>query len=763
MLANRKDKGRIRPDGQDKVTGCLAYLTDLTFERMLHGKVLRSTYPHAEIKAIHTKKAEQLPGVVAVITHKDIPGLNGFGLITPDQPVLCDFVVRSIGDAVAAVAAETEEIARQALDLIVVDYDPLPVVDNPHTALFPNAPKLHSNGNLLHKASFIKGDVKKGFGDCTCIVEETYEVPRQMHAYMETEGGVVVPEDDGGITVYMGTQHGYKDRYQLSRILNCSEALIRVVSSPMGGSFGGKDELNVQPYAALLALKTGRPVRIHQTREESLRSGIKRHPMTITMKTGTDASGKLLAHQVRIVADTGAYASLGPAVLDFAVEHATGPYRIAHVETEGLSIFTNNGVAGEFRGFGGNQVTFALEGQMDRLAEKLGIAPIELRRRNLRNATDLGPMEHRIAPTDGASMVVEALDHQYTKRLAARDSDVFNPFIKRGIGIAITMHGGGLGYGRLDSSGGRLALNNDGRIEVSFGFEECGQGLLAVIETIVTSELHCAPSDLLILNGDTHLVPPTGSSTASRATSMVWTAIQRLKEAFTNKLLHAASLYLGLMETDLKLGEGGIWRRSDRKSETPLMSYKELAEYANHEEPICVDTHFEFPTTPDPVPGGHFLYSFAGVLAEVEVDLLTGRVKVRRLDQTVAAGPVVSPLGYLGQIEGGAVMALGYSLTEEAKMVGGHYVTKNFDTYLIPTIRDAPLEMNVDAIEMLDEGDSYGPRGVGEIGTVAVAPAITKAIHDAIGYWPVKLPVCPEALLSHVEEGLFPWTLKKQA
>ena len=234
------------------------------------------------------------------------------------------------------------------------------------------------------KRLYKNGHVEEAFTQCAFIVEETYELPRQMHAYMETEGGVIVPEEDGSITVYAGTQHGFKDRFQLSRILGLPERMIRIISSPMGGSFGGKDELNIQPYGALLALATGCPVKIHNSRPESVKAGLKRHPMMITAKTGADANGHILAHQVKIVADTGAYATLGPAVLDFSVEHAAGPYIIPNIETEGVSVFTNNGVSGEFRGFGGNQITFALEGQMDRLADLLKMDPIEFRRRNLR-------------------------------------------------------------------------------------------------------------------------------------------------------------------------------------------------------------------------------------------------------------------------------------------------------------------------------------------------------------------------------------------
>ncbi|WP_426983311.1 xanthine dehydrogenase subunit D [Bacillus cabrialesii] len=740
---------RVRPDGRGKVTGELKYMTDLSFPGMLYGKVLRSAYPHAEIALICTLKAEAMEGVRAVVTHKDVPGLNRFGIVIPDQPVLCEDRVRYVGDAIAAVAAETEEIAEAALELVHVEYKELEVIDSPEKALRPDALRLHEDGNILHRAFFTHGDIEKGFQVCDTVLEETYELPRQMHTYMETEGGVAVPEDDGGFTMYAGTQHGYKDRFQLARIFGIPEEKIRVVSSPMGGSFGGKDELNIQPYAALLALKCGLPVKIHQTRKESVHSGIKRHPMKIAIKTGADQTGKILAHDVKIVADTGAYATLGPAVLDFSVEHAAGPYRIPNIRTEGLSVFTNNGVAGEFRGFGGNQITFALETHLDRLSDMLGIDPLELRRKNIRKSDDLGPLEHRIAPTDGAAQVLDAISESPILARKRRNSG----YMRRGTGAAITMHGGGLGYGRMDAAGGRLSLLSDGKITASFGFEECGQGILAVIEHIVIEELGCAAEDISIVIGDTAKVPKSGSSTASRGTSMVWHAIQRLKKPFLSQLKKRAAEWSGCSAENLILGAAGL---CDQNTKELVVTYKELAEKG----PLAEETAFDFPTTPDPVvaPGSHFLYSFGAAAVEVEVDLLTGEVKVIDCEHAIAAGPVVSPQGYRGQIEGGAAMALGYTLMEEAKMTDGRYAAENLDQYIIPGVKDVP-DMKLTAIEELMEGDSHGPRGVGEIGTIAITPAIVKAVHDAVGCWINKLPISREELLEAIDrKGLKQWT-----
>ncbi|MEW8986899.1 MAG: molybdopterin cofactor-binding domain-containing protein, partial [Bacillus sp. (in: firmicutes)] len=311
----------------------------------------------------------------------------------------------------------------------------------------------------------------------------------------------------------------------------------------------------------------------------------------------------------------------------------------------------------------------------------------------------------------------------------------------------ISIHGGGFGVGRMDPAGGRLSFTKEGKIEAAFGFEECGQGLLAVIETLVMEEFKCKEEDIRIVVGDTDSVPISGSSTASRATSMVWNSIQRMKETFRGGILERASSVTGIPVAELNMGPNGVWLSDGNL----CVSYAELAEKTLNEPFLIVETSFNFPVSPDAVvDGSHFLYAFSSVLARVEVDLLTGKVKVLDLDQAIAAGPVVSLLGYQGQIEGGGIMALGYSLMEEAKMENGAYVNDNFDTYLIPTIQDVPFVMNVEAIEKLQEGDLYGPRGVGEIGTIAVAPAIVKAIHDATGCWVNKLPVSREFLLEQM-------------
>jgi xanthine dehydrogenase D subunit len=746
MLLNKANYGanwRMRPDGLDKVTGRLAYLTDMQLPGMLFGKVLRSDYPYARLVSVDTHRARQLPGVHAVITHLDVPGLNRFGILKPDQPVFCEDLVRFMGDAVAAVAAESEELADHALSLIKVTYEPLPTIDSPDAALRPDAPLLHPEGNVLHRTSYRHGNAAEAFAGCAFVTENSYHTPRQMHTYMETEGGLFVPENNAKLTVYSPTQHGYKDRMQLSRILAIPEADIRIVSSPIGGSFGGKEELTIQPYGALLALAANRPVKVHQSRFESVRSGIKRHPMSIKMRTGMDENGILIAHEATIVADTGAYATLGAPILNYASEHAQGAYRIPHVSIEGISVYTNNGVSGALRGFGVNQVDFAIEGQLDRLADIAGIDPWELRRRNIRNSDSLGPRGQRVAKEDGAYRVWQSVAESALMQNRTIANKAHDPWLRHGVGAAIAILGSNKSYGAPDPAGGRLRLNRAGKIEASFGSEEFGQGLLASLQIMLLERLGCSEEDVELVIGDTDRCPDTGSSTASRSTSLIWLALQRITAPFLQAMIRTASELTDIPVEAMIAGPGGIWLKTG--GHVPVVTYRELAERST--TLIDCETQFEFPTTPDKIAGSHFLHAYMAVAVEVEVNLLTGRVKVTNQFNAVAAGPVINPMGYVGQIEGGSSMSLGFALMENAAMLEGRYLSSNLDTYLIPTIADTPSRFHVDAIESLMEGDEYGPRGVGEIGTVGVAPAIAAAIHHAVGKWVNELPVNPEEMI----------------
>jgi xanthine dehydrogenase D subunit len=744
------DRWRIRPDIEDKVAGRLAYLTDHRRPGMLVARILRAGVAHARIVAIDTSAAEALPGVAAVVTAKDIKGRNGYGIVVQDQPALCADKVRYVGDSVAAVAAVDEETAARALSLIRVDYEPLPVVDDMAAALEPAAAAIHAAGNLQRELHFSRGDVDAAWERCAHIIEDTYVTPRQMHGFMETEGGYVVPEPDGTLTVCVGGQHGARDRMQLARILAIPEDRIRVVTSPTGGAFGGKDELTVQPALALLALKSGLPVRLQLDRAESVIAARMRNPMRIYMRTGCDAAGRLIAQQVDLLADCGAYASLSPGVLETALEHACGPYDVANVRTRGRLAYTNNGICGAFRGFGANQMAFAIECQVARLAEAAGVDPIEIRRRNLRKPRSPGYLGQEVAPTE---RLAEMLD-------AAAASDLWrkprgpsaDERCVTGVGLALLHQGTGLGSIVPDAGAGRLTLLPDGRIEAAFGLDEMGQGVVAIIQAAVAAAVGCDRDDVLPVVGDTARTPDSGSTTASRGTYVVWKAAALTGSDFSRQLRSAAGSVLGRRPEELAIAPGGL-RDARTNSGELVISFAALAGKLAADARPHAACAFEFPKTDWQTGNARFIFAFGAVLAHVAVDRTTGEIRVLDLEQHTAAGPILDPAGYLGQIEGGGVQGLGFTLTEDVVLEAGSFVADNFDGYMLPTVADAPAASRVFALEELDREDEFGPRGVGELGIGAVTPAIAAAIADACGAWPTVTPIPPEDLLAAMSEA----------
>ena len=501
-----------RVDARGKVTGEQKYMGDLKFPGMAYGRVLRSKYPHAYVKSIHTSRAESAPGVVRVLTWRDVGGLNGYGIAIPDQPVLCRDKVRYMGDAVALVIAESAEQAERALALVNVDYEVLPVVDDPEAAMLPDSPKVHESGNIHMQTHVENGDVEQKFAESDVIVEGIYKLPRQMHAFMEPEQGIGVPGPDGEVTVYCGAQHPYRDQMQVSRALGIKPSKIRVVTSPTGGAFGGKDEITLQILLAMGALATGRPVQIVLSREESTVAGWKRHPMTIYMKTGARRDGTLLAHKVRLVSDTGAYASLGGPVTNLALEGCTGVYRIPAIVMDGYCVYTNNGVAGAFRGFGQLQANFAMEHQMDRLACELGTDPVEIRLRNALRPGDPNPLGHTMVESVGAIPTIQAAAkcdiwvnrEEYCKQSSA-------PWRKRGVGLAAEMQGTGLGVGLPDYGAALIRLLGDGKWTVGLSCPEIGQGNSTTYAQVAAEALEVDVGDMEVFVGDTGLGPDSGS------------------------------------------------------------------------------------------------------------------------------------------------------------------------------------------------------------------------------------------------------------
>lgn len=709
------------------------FLTDMVPPGLAHAAVLRSPLPHASIASVDTSAALRIDGVLAVATHEHIPGLKTFGIRRRDQPFLCIDRVRSVGDPVAVVAAETEAIARQALSAIAVRYAPLPVIGDVDAALRPDAPALREGGNLLHRTSYARGDLEAAFARAAHIVEDVYETGRQMHAFIEPEGAVAVPGfgEEPLLTVFAPGHWAEDERRTIAAMLAVDPAVVRVVASPVGGSYGGKDQLHAQPLAALLAHLTRRPVKLIWRREESVAIGVKRHPFRIRMRSAIDHIGRVLAHDVDFLADTGAYAQHGPEVLETAHENALGPYAWQATRVEGRLVYSNAGVSGAMRGFGALQIHTALEQQIDRLADAAGIPPAEFRRINLR---DEG------APCQLGQTLVAPSWHT----LAARSLDEPKSPSRQGrylIGEGIALVEKGEGFARGGPNGGRVdvTIADDGRLMVRVGFSDIGQGLGEAVVIALSRALGIGRDEVGAVLADTAATPDSGPIAASRGAGFVARASRILADRMKADLTALAATRLALPAEELRIGPGGIWRT---KGNAPLMPFAQLAPYRASAEPVPVET--------DTGEGAvHASFSACAARAEVAVDRLTGQVRVRRVWLAPVTGEILTTAGLRAQMEGGASMAAGFVTMEQLPAIDGRFSATNLDGYFIPSTADSfPVE--VYPVEGVPP-DALGPRGVGEIGVNAAAPAIINAIRRATGFVCRRLPVDPAAMLAHLD------------
>jgi xanthine dehydrogenase D subunit len=742
-------KSVTRHDALEKATGQAKFYSDFHLKGMLYGRVLRANRPHALIKHIDISRAQALPGVVAVLTHKDVEGSNRYGIVTPDQPVLCEDRVRYEGDAVALVAADDPETAERALDLIKIDYETLPVVSDPVEAMKPSSPRVHEAGNIFRHGHFRNGDVESAFKQCAVVVENTYRTGRQMHMFLETEAGVGIPDADGKVVLYVGGQAPYRDQLQIARALGMPREKIRVISSIIGGAFGGKDEITVQIHLALLALKTRRPVKMVLSREESGIAGLKRHPVIITTRTGADSQGRLLANQVRIISDTGAYASLGGTILDVSMETSCGPYNIPNVDIDAYCVYTNNGFSGAFRGFGAPQAIFAMESQIDIIAEKLHIDKLEIRKRNAIREGDISTFGVKIPGSIG---MLETLEKASKSDLWIRKDEHKNersePWCRRGVGIACALKG--FTFGALpDFGAASITLNADGTFVVGVSCPDMGQGNVTAYRQIAAEELRCGIEDVHIDSADTGLAPDTGGSSASRSLYVGGNAIVRAAQKMRGLLVSHASQMLGEAENGLECRDGAIIVVGDLKRKVKYASI--AADTRVHGSEFRVEAGFDVPRFEHPLEGTieipHWSFMYATAIALVEVDTLTGKTKVLRFLIAPDSGKMINPQDFAGQCDGAVVQGLGYALTEDAIIENGHLMTPNFTTYLIPTISDAP-EIEVVPVETYEKTGPFGAKGAGEIGIVPVAAAISNAIHDATGVRSFALPITPERLFN---------------
>ena len=732
---------------KEKVTGKIKYPSDQYSENLIWGKVLRSKYPHALIKKIDISKALKLNGVVAVLTYNDIPGLNGFGIAIQDQPVLCYDKVRYIGDAVALVACETKELLDKAIDLIEVDYEPLPVVEDPLKALEKDSPKVHENGNIHLHTKIDKGDIEKGFKEADLIIENEYRTGRQEHAYLETESGFAFyDEDEDLLTIFCGGQYPFRDQIQIARVLAIDPRKIRVIDEPMGGGFGGKDEITTQIHLALLAYHTKRLVKMEIERDESIVFSWKKHPMILRYKTGVKKDGTLTSNEIYIYADTGAYASLGGPIVNLAVEHSCGPYRVPNTHIEGFCIYTNNGVSGAFRGFGVNQVTFAMESQMDEIAEKLNMDPVFLRRKNILKKGDETGIGSKIETSIGLKKILDEIEKHPLYKNREKIKIDSSEYKKYGVGIAISYQGTGLGVGLPDYGACWIEMRRDGGFNAYSGSVEIGQQMKTTLKLIALEALKISDEDkVFIITGDTSITPDCGTTTASGATYRSRRAIEIASKKMIDILKKEVNEIFNIPTDEIKIEDGIFKNLNDEK----ITTYEDLAEILYDKRRLPkTEGHFNFPTSKTKIPGAfglpHYIFSFSGAIALVEVNILTGKTNLIKAVNLIDGGRVINKIGFEGQSEGGIVMGMGYALMEDVIIKNGEFLVKNFSTYLIPTSMDSPYQIETIPIESFEELGPYGSKGIGETTMVPIAPAITNAIFNATGKRIKQTPATPE-------------------
>jgi selenium-dependent xanthine dehydrogenase len=745
----------IRPDARDKVTGAPIFTEDLYLEGMLYAKVLRSQYPHARLRKVDVSKAQKLPGVVAILTADNIPGEKNHGLVVDDWPVLAYDKVRYVGDAIALVAAESEAIATAALALIAVSYEPLPVVDSVVTALQADAPQVHDHikkGNLLTHIEVCQGNVKEGLAQSDIVIEEIYRTPMGDHVFLEPECSVATPDDDGGLTVYVGSQIPFADRRQIAASLVLAEEKVRVRHMAVGGGFGGKEDIAGQIHAALLAQATGKPVKLTFTRQESLIVHPKRHATVIHLKTGVTNAGRLMAVEAHILGDAGAYASLSQKVMTRAVTHAAGPYQVPHVKIDCDVLYTNNPPAGAYRGFGTPQVQFAVETQMDILAERLGMSPFEFRQQNALRTGAITATGQQLTESAGLPATIERVRIKVRELAGVEATASPGPPAhnkRRGWGMACAYKSVGLGGGADDVARARVEITDTGTACVRAGAAEIGQGLVTVLAQMAAEVLGIDPGQVKVVLGHTDETPDSGPTTASRQTYVTGNAVRLATEALREGLIAIAAEELNAAPDNLSVQDGRVISPDGRS-----MSLAEAAALARREG-HSLEAFYEYhapATVPLGQPGDtHFAYGFGTQAVQVEVDLTTGEVKVLQVVAAHDVGQAVNPLAIEGQVEGGVMMGIGYALTEDFGVEKGYVKTDNLARYEIPTIRYMP-EVHSIILEYRTSEGPYGAKGIGEVTTIPTAPAILNAIYNACGVRITELPATPKRVLAALKE-----------
>lgn len=744
----------IKKDAVDKVTGRAVFADDVYLENMLYGKLLYSERPSARF-TLDASGAERSPGVAAVLTAKDVSGTNRMGVRIKDKPVFAAEKVRSVADVLAAVYAETPEQAERAVRKIKVRYEDLPGVYDPVEALSPDAPRVHEDhptGNILHQVKLERGDVDKAFAEAHLVVEGDYSCSRIDHGFLEPESGVAYVDERGVVTLMIASQCLFMDRDDLCGAIGLPKEKMREIILSIGGAFGGKEDLSLHPYLALGAMRTGRPVKMTNTRAECLLNHHRKHPMRMHYKTAVDREGRLTAVETRILADGGAYAYTGPWVIGNATMFSAGPYEVPNVRLHGTRVYTNNIPCGSFRGFGINQVSFAAESQMDTIARRLGMDPFELRLKNVLKRGSGMPTGVNLNCTVGIRECLERL------REAVRREAPFAPRSggKVGVGVAAAYKNIGVGQGRPDRATAILEMLEDGAVRVRTGAADIGGGQSTVICQIASETLGIPYDQVALMTPDTEHTLDCGRTAGSRQTYTTGNAVLGVSREFRKKLFDFVARHFEISPEDLAWEDGRAFRARDGKV---IATNREVAAIARSQgEDLTTQYQYLCPQTYPPVLDpeaelgihpkdyrNYHSFTFVAHVAVVEVHEESGDVDVLKVFAATDCGHAIYPLGIEGQVEGSVLQSLGYALSEEYVVENGIPKTWTLTQLGIPRFKKMP-EIVPFLVEEAEPEGPYGAKGIAEASLLPGAPAIINAIYDAVGVRAKDLPLKPGQL-----------------
>ncbi|HLA28142.1 MAG TPA: molybdopterin cofactor-binding domain-containing protein [Syntrophales bacterium] len=746
-------KSLPRMDAAVKATGEAKFTADLALPRTLYGKILRSPYPHARILKIDTTKAERLLGVKAVITGKDITDIpqgpiraSTFPYSLRDKFALAKEKVRYIGDEVAAVAAIDEDTAEEALDLIEVEYEELPSVFDPLEAMKPDAPRVHDHAekNISVKASFHIGDVEKGFQESDLSIEEHFETQYVCHAPLEPHAVVADFSQSGEVALWISTQAPFYDQIMIAETLGMPLSNVRVIKPHVGGGFGGKaDTHSLFPLAALLSKKAGRPVMIVHTREEEIVCTSRRHPAIVDQKIGVKKDGKIMAMDSIFITDGGAYNSFGAITIYLHGGRQNGPYMIPNLKYEGNRVYTNKPYCGAQRGHGAIQCRFVIESMLDMIAEKLGLDPLEIRKKNGLKTGDITPSNYIIKSSGHIESIERASDEIGWKDKWGKLSE------SKGVGIASNFFGSGAGYSFFidnppSHSGVNIEAKEDGGFTLFTGSSDIGQGSSTTLAQIAAEEIGVGLDQIRVIAADTAITPLDLGSYSSRVTLFAGNAAKMAASRMRQILLEVAAESLEANRDDLEARGGRIYvKGSPEKGISVSQAIKTY--FQERKEPLSTKGHYN-PTNPvSPT------WSFGAHVAEVEVDRETGVVKVHKVAAAHDCGFAINPMSVEGQIEGSVSMTFGQALLEELNMEKGWVMNPSFLGYRLPTAEDMPQVKSI-IVESQDPEGPFAAKEASEGTNIPTIPAIANAVYDAIGVRIKDLPITPEKILKALEE-----------